>query len=80
MAKKAGAEPMSDINVVLAESPGTGAVRLCGCNCVLLSVGPIVIKMVPEMFAWTALMMKQAMECLTDIATAGEIKRTQKPN
>jgi hypothetical protein len=71
---------MSDVNVILAESPGTGAVRLCGCNCVLLSIGPIVINMVPEMFAQTAQMVKQAMECLTLIAAAGEMEQAQKPN
>jgi len=71
---------MSDINVVLAERPGTGAVRLCGCNCVLLSIGPIVINMVPEMFAQTAQMVKQAMECLSVIAAAGEAEQAQEPN
>ncbi|MEI9979993.1 MAG: hypothetical protein WDN23_13530 [Edaphobacter sp.] len=73
---------MSDINVVLAEQPGTGAVRLCGCNCILLSIGPIVINMAPGMFAQTALLVKQAMECLSVIAAAGDLDQPEgaKPN
>lgn len=62
---------MSDINVVLAERTGTGAVRLCGCDCVHVSIGPVTINMAPEMFAQAALLIKQAMETLSVIVAAG---------
>jgi len=64
---------MSDINVILAERNGTGAVKLCGCNCIHMSIGPITINMAPEMFAQAALLVKQAMESLTVILAAGEM-------
>ncbi len=72
---------MSDINVVLAERSGTGAVRLCGCDCVHLSIGPVTINMAPEMFAQAALLVKQAMETLSVIVAAGEPEAlSPKPN
>jgi hypothetical protein len=64
---------MSDINVILAERNGTGAVKLCGCNCIHMSIGPITINMAPEMFAQAALLVKQAMESLSVILAAGEM-------
>ena len=69
---------MSDINLILAESPGTGAVRLCGCNCVHMSIGPVTINMAPEMFAQAAMLMKQAMETLSVIVAAGELDQPQR--
>ncbi|QMV18500.1 hypothetical protein GOB94_07230 [Granulicella sp. 5B5] len=68
---------MSDINVILAERLGTGAIRLCGCNCVHLSIGPVTINMAPEMFAQAALLVKDAMESLSVIVAAGEIDQPQ---
>ncbi len=68
---------MSDINVILAERSGTGAIRLCGCNCVHLSIGPVTINMAPEMFAQAALLVKDAMESLSVIVAAGEIDQPQ---
>jgi len=61
---------MSDINVILAERAGTGAVRLCGCNCIHMRIGPVTIQMVPEMFMEAVVLMKQAVENLAVIADA----------
>ena len=68
---------MSDIDVVLAERPGIGAIRLCGCNCIHLSIGPVTINMAPEMFSQTAALVKQAMETLSVIVAAGEVDSPQ---
>ena len=64
---------MNDINVVLAERGAFGAVRLCGCKSVHLSVGPITLNMDPEAFAQTAILVKQAMESLAVIVASGEM-------
>ena len=73
---------MHDINVILAERRGTGAVRLCGCNSIHVSIGPVTINMAPEIFAQTALLMKQAMDSLTLIVAAEDSEPAQsaKPN
>jgi hypothetical protein len=73
---------MSDINVILAERNGTGAVRLCGCDCIHLSIGPVTLNMAPEMFAEAALLVKQAMESLSVIVAAGDVDQPHeaKPN
>lgn len=65
---------MSDINVVLAERGGFGAVRLCGCKSVHLSVGPVTLNMDPEVFAQTAILIRQAMESLAVIVASGELE------
>lgn len=74
---------MSDINVVLAERGNFGAVRLCGCKSVHLSVGPVTLNMDPEAFAQTAILIRQAMESLAVIVASGEMdqeKATAIPN
>ncbi len=73
---------MSDINVILAERDGMGEVRLCGCSCVHLSIGPVTINMAPEAFAQAALLVKQAMDSLSVIVAAREIDPapSAKPN
>lgn len=71
--------PMSDINVILAERTGTGAIRLCGCNCIHLSIGPVTINMAPEMFAQAAVLVRQAMETLSVIVAAGDLDQPQNP-
>ncbi len=68
---------MNDINVILAERTGTGAIRLCGCNCIHMSIGPVTINMAPEMFAQAVMLMKQAMESLSVIVAAGELDQEQ---
>jgi hypothetical protein len=64
---------MNDINVVLAERGNFGAVRLCGCKSVHLSVGPVTLNMDPEAFAQTAILIRQAMESLAVIVASGEM-------
>lgn len=73
---------MSDINVILAKRSGTGSIRLCGCNCIHLNLGPITINMEPEMFAQAAILMQQAMESLSEIVTGETLEMVQhaKPN
>jgi hypothetical protein len=66
---------MSDINVVLAERGSFGAVRLCGCKSVHLSVGPVTLNMDPEAFAQTAILIRQAMESLAVIVASGEMEQ-----
>jgi len=68
---------VSDINVVLAERGAFGAVRLCGCKSIHLSVGPITLNMDPEAFAQTAILVKQAMESLAVIVASGEMDQEQ---
>jgi hypothetical protein len=63
---------MSDINVILSESNGTGTVRLCGCSCVHMTIGPVTMKMTPDMFVQAATMVRQAMDTLKVIVAAGE--------
>jgi hypothetical protein len=41
---------MHDINVILAELPGLGRVRLCECNSVHVSVGPVTINLEASAF------------------------------
>jgi len=73
---------MSDINVILAERKGTGAIRLCGCNSIHMSIGPITINLAPEAFAQTALLVRQAMESLSIIVASDEPEnsQSQRPN
>jgi len=66
---------MSDVNVVLAERGGFGAVRLCGCKSIHLSVGPVTLNMEPEAFAQAAILIRQAMESLAVIVASGEMEQ-----
>jgi hypothetical protein len=68
---------MSDINAILAEQTGTGTVRLCSCNSIHLSIGPVTINMTPEMFAEAAILVRQAMESLAVIVAAGDLEGEQ---
>ncbi|WP_263357032.1 hypothetical protein [Acidicapsa ligni] len=68
---------MSDINVILAERTGTGAIRLCGSDCIHLSIGPVTINMAPELFAQAAVLVKQAMESLLVIMASGDLNQPQ---
>lgn len=58
------AETMMDteIDVVLADYPGLGRVRMCGCNTVHLSLGPMTLSLAPEAFVQTAILVRKAME------------------
>jgi hypothetical protein len=73
---------MREVNVILSERKGAGAIRLCDCNCIHLNIGPVTITLTPEMFTETAVLVKQAMEQLSVIAAAGELEQAQnsRPN
>ncbi len=58
---------MDNINVILADYPGLGRVRLCECNSIHLSVGPITVCLSAEAFAQTAILIRNAMEQFTEI-------------
>lgn len=59
---------MNDIDVILAERPGLGRVRLCACNSIHLSIGPVTINLEPDAFAQAVLLVREAMERLAEIA------------
>jgi hypothetical protein len=61
---------MNDINVILAAHPGLGRVRLCECNSIHLSIGPVTVNLAPEAFAQWQLW--SAMEQLTEIVSPEE--------
>ncbi len=61
---------MDDINVILADQPGLGRVRLCECNSIHLSIGPLTVSLAPEAFAQTAILIRNAMEQLNEIVGA----------
>lgn len=63
---------MKDVNVILADCPGLGRIRLCGCDSVHLSLGPVTITLAPDAFVQAAVLVRHAMEQLTEIATAEE--------
>lgn len=75
---------MNDINVILAEYPGLGRVRLCECNSVHLAIGPVTVNLSVEAFAQMAILVRNAMEQLSEIAEAkvdgGRSTQTMKPN
>jgi hypothetical protein len=61
---------MDEINVLLADHPGLGRVRLCECNSIHLTIGPVTVNLAPEAFAQTAILIRNAMEQLTEIVGA----------
>jgi hypothetical protein len=65
---------MSDLNVVLAESASFGRVHLCSCKSIHLKIGPVTVCLAPEAFAQTAVMVRKAMEQLTQIMAAGPLE------
>jgi hypothetical protein len=65
---------MHDIHVILAELPGLGRVRLCECNSVHVSIGPVTINLEAGAFRQMASLVASATERLASIqsAPAGE--------
>ncbi len=61
---------MNDINVVLAERTGFGRIRLCECDAVHVSVGPVTLNMAPEAFAQMTELMRAALDRLSQITDA----------
>ena len=58
---------MHDINVILADAPGLGRVRLCECNSVHLSIGPVTINLEAAAFRQMASLVASATERLAKI-------------
>ncbi len=58
---------MNDINVILAERAGLGRVRLCECDAVHVSVGPVTLNMSPEAFGQMTELMRAALDRLSQI-------------
>jgi hypothetical protein len=69
-----GNSAMHEINVLLGEVKGLGRVRLCECNSVHLSVGPVTINLEPAAFYQMTHLLTTAAERLTKIA---ELSREQ---
>lgn len=63
---------MKDVNIILAEMPGMGRVRLCECNSVHLNIGPVTINLEPKAFAQIAVLIDLAMNELDKIVEAKE--------
>jgi hypothetical protein len=63
----ANGENMHDINVILADLQGLGRVRLCECNSVHVSVGPVTINLEPAAFEQLSALMNIASEQLAKV-------------
>ncbi len=61
---------MKDINIILADQPGLGRIRLCECNSIHVSVGPVTLNLEPAAFLQMTTLMCGAMEQLTAIRKA----------
>jgi hypothetical protein len=66
---------MHDINVILAELPGLGRIRLCECNSVHLSIGPITLNLELAAFQQMAELMVSATEQLEKIRESQDGER-----
>ena len=64
---------MSEFAVVLADRPGLGRVQLCGCYCVLLSIGPVTLNLDATAFAQVANLVWNGMNQLSKMAASGEM-------
>jgi hypothetical protein len=61
---------MKDVNVILADLPGLGRVRMCECNSIHVSIGPVTLNLEPAAFLQMTTLMCGAMEQLTAIRKA----------
>ncbi len=61
---------MKDVNVILADLPGLGKIRLCECNSIHVSIGPVTLNLEPAAFLQMTTLMCGAMEQLTAIRKA----------
>jgi hypothetical protein len=66
---------MHDINVILADRPGLGCVRMCECNSIHLSIGPVTINLEPTAFRQMATLMSAAMNQLAEIQDSRKNER-----
>jgi len=58
---------MHDINIVLADRPGLGRIRVCECNSVHVSIGPVTINLEPTVFEHFSTLMATAVDQLRKI-------------
>jgi hypothetical protein len=58
---------MKNSNVLLAEHPGLGRIRICECDAIHVNIGPITINLEPSAFLQMTSMMCSAMEKLAAI-------------
>jgi hypothetical protein len=70
---------MDDESVILSERSELGAVRLSGHSAIHLTIGPITIHLAPDVFAQTALLIREAMESLAVLVAAGELSGEKTP-
>jgi hypothetical protein len=63
---------MHDANVILADLPGLGRVRLCGCENVHVSIGPVTLNLEQGAFQQLAVLMVSAVEEMAKIREARE--------
>jgi len=59
---------MKEFDMILADTPGFGRVRLCECNVVHLSIGPVTITLALDAFRQTANLMRIASEQMARLA------------
>ena len=70
---------MHDINVILADFPGLGRVRLCECNSVHVSIGPVTINLEQVAFQQMADLMASAAEQFAKIRESRENEPDKAP-
>lgn len=69
---------MSEFKTTLADRKGLGRIHLCECNSVHMSIGPVTVRLAPEVFAQAAIMIREAMEQLAEIAGRGRLEEAGK--
>jgi len=65
---------MKDLEVILAELPGFGRVRLCECSVIHMTIGPVTLTLAKEAFRQTAHLLNAASEEMARIAAALEFQ------
>ncbi len=58
---------MHDVEELLANYPGLGRIRLCECNSIHLSIGPVTLNLDPAAFMQMATLVGNAAERLSAI-------------
>jgi len=61
---------MKEFDMILADTPGFGRVRLCECNVVHLSIGPVTITLALEAFRQTANLVSIASQQMANLAAS----------
>ncbi len=63
---------MHDVQVVLADHPGFGRIRLCECDSIHVSVGPVTLNLEPTAFLQLATLICLAVERLSEVRKSCE--------